>query len=290
MNTTVPCTVGVFAHNEEANIGQLLEIMLQQELEQVEIREIIVVSSGSTDQTDEIVQEYGRRDERIRLLVQAERQGKASAINLFLKHQTERVLVICSADLQPRQDAIEKLVAPFADPEMGMTSSRPVPVNDPDEFMGFAAHLLWDLHHEINMSGGFKAGEMIAFIKIFERIPYQTSVDEASIEPVIRGQGYKVQYVPDAIVYHRVQKSRLNRRFFMNRYYWNGITNAIMTLELRKIGINTLPFWSYQMHLARNLLYGLFKKRSLFLTILACFEYAGFFRAWFSKILTVPRV
>ena len=55
MNTTVPCTVGVFAHNEEANIGQLLEIMLQQELEQVEIREIIVVSSGSTDQTDEIV-------------------------------------------------------------------------------------------------------------------------------------------------------------------------------------------------------------------------------------------
>lgn len=201
--TQVPCTVGIFAHNEESNIGQLLQIMLDQQLDTVFISEMIVVSSGSTDATEEIVREFAARDGRIRLLVQPEREGKASAINLFLKHQTERVLVICSADLQPQPDAIEKLVAPFADPEMGMTSSRPVPVNDPNTFMGFAAHLLWGLHHEINLRGGFKAGEMIAFIKIFERIPYNTSVDEASIEPVIRGQGYKVRYIPEAIVYNK---------------------------------------------------------------------------------------
>ena len=201
--TQVPCTVGIFAHNEESNIGKLLQIMLDQQLDTVIISEMIVVSSGSTDATEEIVREFAARDGRIRLLVQPEREGKASAINLFLKHQTERVLVICSADLQPQPDAIEKLVAPFADPEMGMTSSRPVPVNDPDTFMGFAAHLLWGLHHEINLRGGFKAGEMIAFIKIFERIPYNTSVDEASIEPVIRGQGYKVRYIPEAIVYNK---------------------------------------------------------------------------------------
>ena len=199
----VPCTVGIFAHNEEANIGALLQIMLKQKLEKVEIREIIVVSSGSTDRTEEIVRQFSDCDRRIHLLTQPRREGKASAINLFLKHQTERTLVVCSADLQPRPDAIEKLVVPFADPEMGMTSSRPVPVNDPNTFMGFAAHLLWNLHHEVNVAGGFKAGEMIAFIKIFERIPYRTSVDEASIEPVIRGQGYKVTYVPAAIVYNK---------------------------------------------------------------------------------------
>ncbi|MEZ4643900.1 MAG: hypothetical protein R3E31_14405 [Chloroflexota bacterium] len=44
---------------------------------------------------------------------------------------------------------------------------------------------------------------MIAFIKIFERIPYKTSVDEASIEPVIRGQGYKVQYIADVVVLNK---------------------------------------------------------------------------------------
>jgi len=203
MKTIVPCTVGIFAHNEEANIGPLLQIMLDQQLETVEIREIIVVSSGSTDRTDGIVRDFYKHDPRIQLLVEPERQGKASAINLFLQHQTERVLVVCSADLLPQPDTVEKLVAPFADPEVGMTSCRPVPVNDPDTFMGFAAHLLWGLHHEINVSGGFKSGEMIAFIKIFERIPYRTSVDEASIEPVVRGQGYKVSYVPDAVVLNK---------------------------------------------------------------------------------------
>jgi poly-beta-1,6-N-acetyl-D-glucosamine synthase len=199
----VPITIGITAHNEEANIGHLLQCMLDQELHIVEPREIIVVSSGSTDCTEAIVRDYMTREPRIRLLVQEKREGKASAINLFLKQMTERVLVLCSADLRPKPDAVEKLAAPFADPEMGMTSCRPVPVNDPNTFMGFAAHMLWNLHHDINAHGGFKAGEMIAFIKIFERIPYRTSVDEASIEPVIRGQGYKVEYVPNAIVFNK---------------------------------------------------------------------------------------
>ncbi|MEZ4643899.1 MAG: glycosyltransferase family 2 protein [Chloroflexota bacterium] len=100
----VPCTVGIFAHNEEANIGKLLTNMCEQRLQTVEIREIIVVSSGSFDETDSIVREYAAQDPRIKLLVQERREGKASAINLFLRQMTERVLRICSADLQPELD------------------------------------------------------------------------------------------------------------------------------------------------------------------------------------------
>jgi hypothetical protein len=83
-----------------------------------------------------------------------------------------------------------------------MTASRPEPVNNPNEFMGFAAHLLWDLHHQMNLHG-FKAGEMVAFRRTFQRIPQHTAVDEASIEPLIRGQGYKVRYIPQAVVYNK---------------------------------------------------------------------------------------
>jgi cellulose synthase/poly-beta-1,6-N-acetylglucosamine synthase-like glycosyltransferase len=85
---------------------------------------------------------------------------------------------------------------------MGMTASRPEPVNDADEFMGFAAHLLWDLHHQMNLHG-FKAGEMVAFRRTFQRIPEHTAVDEASIEPLICGQGFKVRYVPEAVVFNK---------------------------------------------------------------------------------------
>ena len=199
----IQIAVGITAHNEEANIGKLLDLMLAQELQTVAITEIWVVASGCTDGTEAIVRDYEGRDGRIRLLAQEKREGKASAINLFMQEAGESVLVLSSADLQPELDVVEKLGRPFANPEMGITNCRPEPVNDKSTFMGFTAHLLWDLHHMINESGGFKAGEMIAFRKAFTRIPQHTAVDEASIEPIMRGQGYKVQYVPDAIVYNK---------------------------------------------------------------------------------------
>jgi poly-beta-1,6-N-acetyl-D-glucosamine synthase len=199
---SLACSIGVMAYNEEANIGQLLGILAAQRTSSVKVTEIVVVASGCTDKTQEIVQQWVGRDSRIRLLVQAFRQGKASAINHFLRHAREKIIVLCSADLLPVEIAIEQLVAPFADPEVGLTTGRPVPVNDRDTFMGFVAHTLWGLHHEINLVN-FKAGEMIAFRKIFQRIPYDTVVDEASLEPVIRGQGYAARYVPTAIVYNK---------------------------------------------------------------------------------------
>jgi cellulose synthase/poly-beta-1,6-N-acetylglucosamine synthase-like glycosyltransferase len=204
----ISISLGITAYNEERNIGQLLQRVLEQRLTHVALHEIIVISSGSTDRTEAVVAEYAQLDPRIRLIVQAQREGKASAINLFMQEATQPVLVLSSADLQPDYEAIEALAAPFADPEMGMTGSHPVPVNDPATFMGFAAHLLWGLHHELSMAGGFKAGEMVAFRKVFERIPYHTAVDEASVEPIIRGQGYKVQYVPQAIVYNKGPENR----------------------------------------------------------------------------------
>jgi cellulose synthase/poly-beta-1,6-N-acetylglucosamine synthase-like glycosyltransferase len=194
--------MGIMAHNEEANIGRLLEAVVSQRLKTVALTEIVVVASGCTDNTEAIVLDWAKRDSRIRLLSQLKRMGKASAINDYLPQAQEKILVLCSADLLPETDAIERLVAPFSDPEVGMTTSRPIPVNDPREFMGFAAHMLWNLHHAMSLKR-FKGGEMIAIRKIFERIPYHTAVDEASMEPVIRGQGYQAQYVPTAVVYNK---------------------------------------------------------------------------------------
>ncbi|MAT96479.1 MAG: hypothetical protein CL608_04990 [Anaerolineaceae bacterium] len=199
----IDCSIGITAYNEAANIGNLLQRILDQRLETVAIQEIIVVASGCTDSTEAIVREFAARDGRIRLLVQPKREGKASAMNLFIREAANEVMILCSADLQPDAKAVEQLIAPFADPEVGMSGCHPVPVNDPETFMGFAVHLQWNLHHALNMSGGFKGGEMVGFRRLFARIPYHTAVDEASVEPIVRGQGYKVQYCPEAIVYNK---------------------------------------------------------------------------------------
>jgi cellulose synthase/poly-beta-1,6-N-acetylglucosamine synthase-like glycosyltransferase len=199
---SIACSIGIMAYNEEANIGRTLEAVVSQRTAKVTPTEIVVVASGCTDRTESIVQDWARRDQRIRLMVQPRREGKSSAINQFLPQAREKIVVLCGADLLPQVDALEELVAPFADPAVGVTAGRPVPVNDPGTFMGFAAHLLWDLHHQVNLRS-FKAGELIAFRKIFERIPFHTSGDEARVESIIRGQGYEARYVPTAVVHNK---------------------------------------------------------------------------------------
>ena len=95
METSEPpirCSVGITAHNEEANIGQLLEAIRNQRLHQVEISEIIVVASGCTDRTEGVVREHTAQDPRIQLFVQEKREGKTSAINVFLANSKEKII------------------------------------------------------------------------------------------------------------------------------------------------------------------------------------------------------
>src|SRR5260370_42654482 len=51
----VGCSVGIMAHNEEANIGRSIYAALQQQSPVVRIEEVIVVASGCTDRTVPIV-------------------------------------------------------------------------------------------------------------------------------------------------------------------------------------------------------------------------------------------
>jgi biofilm PGA synthesis N-glycosyltransferase PgaC len=117
----INCSIGIMAYNEEANIGRLLDALLRQNLSHCFIKEIFVVASGCTDRTEDIVKDYIRLDERIKLLVQRQREGKASAINLFLSKANADVFVLESGDTIPEVDTMEKLVMPFSDPTIGMT-------------------------------------------------------------------------------------------------------------------------------------------------------------------------
>lgn len=217
------CCVATMAYNEEANIGRMMEAVLSQRLRQVEITEIVVVASGCTDRTEEIVSAFAEQDPRIRLLTQSRRRGKSAAVNLLLSQASQEIIAFVNADTIPHPDAIERLVAPFSDPLVGMTGGRPIPTNDPDTFMGYVVHLLWALHHQISLRRP-KMGELIAFRNFFRQIPDDSAVDEASIEPLLRGQGLQLCYVPDAVVYNRGPETvqdflRQRRRIYAGHVY-----------------------------------------------------------------------
>ena len=98
----VGCSVGIMAHNEEANIGRSIHAALEQQSPVVRIEEVIVVASGCTDRTVPIVAEIALQEPRVRLCIQEKREGKASAINLFLKQAISPVVVLLGADVFPK--------------------------------------------------------------------------------------------------------------------------------------------------------------------------------------------
>src|SRR5260221_9927888 len=123
----VGCSVGIMAYNEEANIERTLRAVLAQQGPSIRIEEVIVVASGCTDRTVPIVEELATKESRVRLYVQEKREGKASAINLFLKQATSEVAVLIGADVIPDESALEQLCSPFLDSKIGMVGGRPVP-------------------------------------------------------------------------------------------------------------------------------------------------------------------
>jgi cellulose synthase/poly-beta-1,6-N-acetylglucosamine synthase-like glycosyltransferase len=201
MTSLISCSVGITAHNEEKNIGKLLQALLEQVLEQVEISEIMVVASGCTDRTCDIVREFEARDGRIKLMEQVKREGKTSAINLFLQNAQQDICVIESGDTIPGQTTIENLVKLFADPKVGMTGAQKIPTNVPEHVVGYMSHLRLQMEHQLCLEIP-RLGELIAFRKVFTHLPPDVAMDEAFVEALVIRRGLEVKYAPDAVVYN----------------------------------------------------------------------------------------
>lgn len=196
------CSVGIMAYNEGANIASAIDAILGQSLTMGYIAEVIVVASGCTDDTVPIVAGLARANARVRLLVQANREGKASAINVFLGAARSPILVIAGADVLLKEGTLDVLLQHFQDPSVGMVGAHPIPVNDEGAFLGHAVHLLWRLHDRVAREAP-KLGEVVAFRNVIPSIPLDTPVDEISIQAFITQLGYQLVYDPRAVVYNR---------------------------------------------------------------------------------------
>ncbi len=201
-STQMRCSVGIMAYNEASNISNAITSILGQRSALFELHEIIVVASGCTDGTVAIVTELARSEPRVRLVIQERREGKASAINLFLAKATAPLLIMVSADVMLKDGAFDLLLAPFQDKTIGMVGAHPVPVNDDQQFLGYTVHLLWELHDRVARESP-KLGEVVAFRNVVPSIPTDTPVDEISIQALVTQLGYRLMYEPRAVVYNR---------------------------------------------------------------------------------------
>ena len=126
-------TVVIAAFNEAAHIADTVRNKIAQDYP-ADLLDVIVVSDGSTDGTDEIVSALN--EPRVTLMRQEPRQGKTLALNRALTAARGEIIVFSDANSRFERSAVRRLVDAFDDPEVGYVTGRLVYEDPGDTAVG----------------------------------------------------------------------------------------------------------------------------------------------------------
>jgi cellulose synthase/poly-beta-1,6-N-acetylglucosamine synthase-like glycosyltransferase len=198
-------SIGICAYNEEGNIGALLENLLTKQY-LPHSSEIIVICSGCTDKTPDIVEEFARKDKRVKLILEQERRGKSQALNVLFDNAKGDILVVVSADTRPAPGSLVRLLESIK-PDIGGACAKTLPINNNQTIMEFCYWFLWKVHNRVlddearNGTLGHLGGDMWAIRKgIIHHIPRDTINDDAYLGIMLKKKGWRITFVQDAKV------------------------------------------------------------------------------------------
>ena len=200
--TTV--TVVLAVYNGEAFLARKLDNLLSLEYP-AELLDIVVVSDGSTDATDSIVQAYSDRKVR---LVRVPHAGKAAALNAAMQHATGEILLYVDVRQMFDLQALRHLVANFADSTVGGVTGELCFVHS--DRVGEAADIdvywryeIWARQRHSLIDSIFNTTGCIYALRrsLAEPIPPDTLVDDAIIPLRAFFRGYRVVIDTEALAF-----------------------------------------------------------------------------------------
>lgn len=115
-------TLVVAAHDEALVIERRLRNLLALDYPSDKL-EIVIVSDGSKDGTDDLVEAVAANDPRVRLLTLA-RGGKTAAQDQAVRDSSGEILAFSDANTHWRPNALRMLVRNFADPAIAYVCGR----------------------------------------------------------------------------------------------------------------------------------------------------------------------
>lgn len=118
---TPTVTVLIPAYNEADCIAATITNKLEQDYPSDRLQ-ILVVSDGSTDDTDMIARGFATHG--VELIRCERREGKAAALNEAMRHATGEIVVFSDANSLFARDAVRRMVENFADPDVGYVTGN----------------------------------------------------------------------------------------------------------------------------------------------------------------------
>jgi len=100
MNKIIPTiSIGIPVFNEKENIENLLYSILKQSKKNYLLEKVYVVSDGSTDGTDKIVEKIAIKFPQIQLIKDGKRNGKVERVKEIFKKNSSGIILILDGDM-----------------------------------------------------------------------------------------------------------------------------------------------------------------------------------------------
>lgn len=189
--------------------------------------QILVVSDGSTDATDEIVTRYSHAG--VKLLRVEGRLGKTAGLNRAMEAVDSEIVVFSDANAMYHPDAIRRLVRSFADPSVGYVVGAALYTDATSNGSARSESAYWSLEIRLKMieSGlGFVVGGDGALYGIRQALWQPLAPEDINdfVNPLqIVAKGYRGVFEPEAICYESTaggfrEEARRKRRI-VNRSF-----------------------------------------------------------------------
>jgi cellulose synthase/poly-beta-1,6-N-acetylglucosamine synthase-like glycosyltransferase len=233
-------SVSLPVYNEEAQIASVLDSLLAMEYP-ADRRQILVISDGSTDRTEELVKGYASRG--VELLPMPARVGKTAAENAGARALRGEIVINTDASVRIHPAAVQELIRQFTDATVGVASGRDVSVAraSHDGNAGESGYVGYEMgirSLETAVDGIVGASGCFYAIRTFlHRAPLPESLSRDFAAPLTaREHGYRSVSVDGALCY--VPRTTSLRREYRRKV--RTMTRGIQTLMHKRHLLN--PF------------------------------------------------
>lgn len=179
--------------------------------------EFIIVDDGSTDETREILEEYGRVDNRIRVIYKG-RIGRSKALNVALNECKGKYIANIDADDEAHPDRLRREYTFLKkNPEIALISSRAKIIFD-DEIVNWEKFDN-DVFDSISVSDGLKKSNPISHSSVmfnFKLMPMKENMYNEKLSRVVDydlwislyKKGYRLSMINEKLVTKRIHSNQ----------------------------------------------------------------------------------
>lgn len=252
---TMDASVVICTYNRADLLGETIKAIQNQDFPHNKY-EILVVDNNSSDATPEIVRRMALNSSVTIRYIFEEKQGLAYARNIGIREARGEVVAFVDDDIDADKSWLSSIITAFEDENVVATGGpiRPLwPIKKPDWLTE-----RWQGFYTINeFVAASKTGEYtpptypwganMAFSKdIFTAVGmFSTdlgrkgnsllSCEEQCLFNRIYVKGGKVAFAPNAIIFHKIPASRIEKQWLYHRTYWQGRSEAIIDLNESKV-------------------------------------------------------